>query len=158
MHVQVCWKAQCPLCRAVHPLVEASSIAMFCHCFDIVKQAVHHVNPGQTPVICVDQPLFEKMKQLQWSMNTMNGEDKFVMLLGGLHTEMIAFKVLGHWLLGRSSNISRNCHPRSCRIFSLCFPCHKNQACSSSNCCSIVHFAKQSIHWLCCSFSRITQK
>ena len=82
-------------------------------------------------------------------MNTMYGEDKFVILLGGLHTEMIAFKVLGHWLQGSgwvdaltSAEIAT---PEVAESF-LCFPCHKNQACSSSNCCSIVHFAKQSIH------------
>ena len=56
--------------------------------------------PTQTSVITVNQPLFAKIKQLQWSMVNLYGEDKFVLLLGGLHTETTANKVLGHWLEG----------------------------------------------------------
>ena len=33
-------------------------------------------------------------------MDNLCGKDKFVLLLGGLHTEMTANKVLGHWLEG----------------------------------------------------------
>ena len=33
-------------------------------------------------------------------MDNLYGKDKFVLLLGGLHTEMTANKVLGHWLEG----------------------------------------------------------
>ena len=33
-------------------------------------------------------------------MDNLYGEDKFVLLLGGLHTEMTANKVLGHWSEG----------------------------------------------------------
>lgn len=62
-----------PSINAMLPLFaeEASSTSMLCHCFDVIKAAVHHANPGQTPVITVDQPLFAKMKQLQWSMDNM---------------------------------------------------------------------------------------
>ena len=33
-------------------------------------------------------------------MATLYGEDKFVILLGGLHTEVTGYKVLSHWLEG----------------------------------------------------------
>ena len=33
-------------------------------------------------------------------MDNLYGKDKFVLLLGGLHTEMTANKVLSHWLEG----------------------------------------------------------
>ena len=79
---------------------EASSPAMVRHSFEVIRAAVQHINPGQTPVICVDQPLFAVGKQLQWSLDSEYGEDKFVLLLGGLHTEMTSYKMLGHWLEG----------------------------------------------------------
>lgn len=91
-----------PSINAMLPLFaeEASSPSMLRHCFDVIKAAVQYINPGQIPVISVDQPLFAKMKQLQWSMDRVYGEDKFVLLLGGLHIEMTGYKALGHWLEG----------------------------------------------------------
>lgn len=87
-----------PSVNAMLPLFveEASSHTMLRHCLEVVKSAVQHLNPGQTPVISVDQPLFANLKQLQWHMSELYGEDKFVMLVGGLHTEMTEFKALGH--------------------------------------------------------------
>ena len=78
---------------------EASSFAMLRHCLLVVQAAIHHFNPGQTPVICVDQPLFAKLKQIQWSDETYS-EDNFVILFGGFHIEMTALKVLGNLLQG----------------------------------------------------------
>ena len=83
---------------------------MLRHCFEVIQTAVQHVNPSQIPVICVDQPLFAKMKQLQWSMDSLYGEDKFVILLGGLHTEMICYKALSWkvvvgWKLSKRQNL-----------------------------------------------------
>ena len=70
------------------------------HCFNVIQAAVQFVNPEQIPIISVDQLLFAKMKQLQWSMDRLYGEDKFVLLLRGRHTEMASYRVLGHWLEG----------------------------------------------------------
>ena len=91
-----------PSVNAMLPLFqhEASSPAIVRHSFEVIQAAVQHINPGQTPVICVDQPLIAQGKQLQWSLDSEYGEDKFVLLLGGLHTEMTSFKMLGHWLEG----------------------------------------------------------
>ena len=39
---------------------------MIRHSMDVVKNAVEHLNPGQTPVVTFDQPLFALAKQIQW--------------------------------------------------------------------------------------------
>ena len=71
---------------------------MMRRCLEVVRAAVQRVNPGQVPVVTVDQPLFAKMKQIQWAIPSLYGEDKFIILLGGFHTELTLYKVLGHWL------------------------------------------------------------
>ena len=54
---------------------------------DVIKRAVEHLNPGQAPVLTVDQPLFAIAKIIQW---------KFVVLLGGLYIEMATLATLGY--------------------------------------------------------------
>ena len=54
----------------------------------------------QTPVVTFDQPLFALAKQIQWKWPEEYGEEKFVILFGGLHIEMAALKTLGDWLQG----------------------------------------------------------
>ena len=76
-------------------LENAHSLAMILHSMNAVQSAVHHVNPTKTPVIAVDQPLFALAKQLQWKLVSGHGEDKLVVMFGGLHIEMTAFNVLG---------------------------------------------------------------
>ena len=78
----------------------AHSLAMILHSMNVVQSVVCHVNNAQTPVIAVDQPLFALAKQIQWKLVNSHGEDKFVVMFGGLHIEMTAFKVLGKWLDG----------------------------------------------------------
>ena len=79
---------------------ESKSVAMMRHSLDIVKKAVEHLNPGQVPIVTFDQPLFTLAKQIQWCWPDIYGEDHFVIILGGLHTEMAVFRCLGHWLDG----------------------------------------------------------
>ena len=69
-------------------LDSAHTVAMIRHSVDVVKNAVEHVNPGQTPVITLDQPLFALAKQIQWKWPEKYGEDKMVVMCGGLHIEM----------------------------------------------------------------------
>ena len=76
----------------------SNSLAMMRHSMMVIKKSVDFVNPGQTPVITADQPLYALLKQSQWTWPDQYGEDKFVIVLGGLHQEMAAYKVLGHWL------------------------------------------------------------
>ena len=56
------------------------------------------LNPGQVPVIAMDQPLFAVAKQLQWKWLDIYGEKKYVIMFGGLHIEMAFLKVIGGWL------------------------------------------------------------
>ena len=73
---------------------------MILHSMNVIRSAVHYINRGQTPVITLDQPLFAIAKQIQWNWPASHGENQFVIMLGGLHIEMTAFKVLGNWLDG----------------------------------------------------------
>ena len=93
--------------RAICPTVllpmfqeSAHTVAMIRHSIDVVKTAVNHVNPGQAPVVTFDQPLFALAKQIQWKWPEKYGEDKVVVMFGGLHIEMAALKTLGDWLDG----------------------------------------------------------
>ena len=81
-------------------LENAHSDAMILHSMNVIKSAVQHLNPRQATVITLDQPLYAIAKQIQWNWPASHGEDKFVIMLGGLHIEMAAFKVLGNWLDG----------------------------------------------------------
>ena len=62
--------------------------AMVWHGMKIISQATNYINPGQTPVMEVDQPLFTLAKQLQWNFPQSEiGEDSFLVTLGALHIE-----------------------------------------------------------------------
>lgn len=73
----------------------AHSVAMIKHAMDKVKEITSFLNPGQTPVITADQPLFVLAKQIQWEWPNLYGENKFVVMFGGLHIEMACFRILG---------------------------------------------------------------
>ena len=77
---------------------QAKSPAMIKHGMNVIKQAVELLNPGQVPVIAVDQPLYSLAKNIQWQYPATHGEDKFVIMFGGLHIEMAFLKVIGDWL------------------------------------------------------------
>lgn len=70
------------------------------HGMNLIKDATEHVNPGQIPVLTVDQPLYAIDKKIQWIWPATYGEDKYVVLTGGLHIEMVMLKVMGDWLEG----------------------------------------------------------
>ena len=70
------------------------------HSFNAIKRAVHHLNPEQIPVITFDQPLYALAKQIQWTWPDEYGEDKYVVMFGGLYIEMAVLKTLGDWLRG----------------------------------------------------------
>lgn len=83
------------------PLIrdQAHSVATIKHCMQKIRDTVAFLNPGQTPVIAADQPLFALAKQIQWQWPEY-GEDKFVIMFGGLHIEMAALRSLGTMLEG----------------------------------------------------------
>ena len=82
------------------PLFEedAATVAMIRHSLDVIKKATDLINPGQAPVVTVDQPLFAIAKNIQWKWPLVYGEEKFVILFGGLHIELAALKTLGDLL------------------------------------------------------------
>uniref|UniRef100_H3APT7 Uncharacterized protein n=1 Tax=Latimeria chalumnae TaxID=7897 RepID=H3APT7_LATCH len=64
------------------------------------QHTIQHLNPGQTPVITMDQPLYSLVKQIQWTWLENLGEENYVVMLGGLHIEMAVLHMLGEWLDG----------------------------------------------------------
>lgn len=74
----------------------ANSFAMIAHSMRVLKSAV---NPSQTPVIALDQPLFALAKQIHWTIAELS-EANLVVMLGGLYIEMASLKMLGKWLSG----------------------------------------------------------
>jgi len=79
---------------------EAKSVAMIRHSMDVVRDAVKVLNPEQVPVIAFDQPLYAIAKSIQWNFPASHGKDLFVVMIGGLHVEMAALKMLGDLLEG----------------------------------------------------------
>ena len=73
----------------------SKSAAMIGHAMGVVKKAVNHVNPNQTSVIALNQPLYAIAKQIQWNWNNIYGEENFVIMMRALHIEMAALKTLG---------------------------------------------------------------
>ena len=73
---------------------KAASPAMMKHVMSIAISVTKKMNSGQTPVLFLDQPLYAIAKQLQWQHNEL-GEDKLVIMLGGLHIEMAIINVIG---------------------------------------------------------------
>ena len=68
------------------------------HAMDIFIALTSFLNPGQIPVCSTDLPIYVLGKQYQWAYPDKYGEDKFVWLLGGLHSEMAAWSMLGRLL------------------------------------------------------------
>ena len=63
----------------------------------VIAEATEHVNHGQVPVLTVDQPLFAIAKKIPWSWPDVYGDSKYVVMMGGLHIEIVLLNVLGHW-------------------------------------------------------------
>ena len=61
---------------------------------------MEYLNPGQIPVTTFDQPLFALAKFVQWKWPDTHGENKQVVMLGGLHTEMALWSTIGNLLDG----------------------------------------------------------
>lgn len=76
------------------------STAMIRHSMDIIMNSVKHLNENQSPVIAFDQPLFAIAKQIQWKWPEIYGEDKLIIMFGGLPIKLAALKTIGDWLEG----------------------------------------------------------
>lgn len=91
-----------PTTIALMPLFreESHSFATILHCMKTNQEATQLLNPGQKPVLTMDQPLYALGKQIQWKFPDVYGEDKYVMMLGPLHIEMAGLKMIGDLLDG----------------------------------------------------------
>ena len=65
-----------PAIIALRPLLRdgAHSPAMVKHGMHIIQQIMVRVNPGQIPVLTVDQPLYAIAKKIQWTWPDECGE------------------------------------------------------------------------------------
>ena len=81
---------------AILPLLweQAHSVATVRHVMK-VKETLTYLNRDQIPVITADQPIYAVLKQIQWQWPEQSGENKFVIMFGGLHIEMAALKSIG---------------------------------------------------------------
>ena len=77
---------------------KAASPAMVKHAMDMFIAITDFLNHGQIPVCSTDLPIYVLGKQYQWAHPEKYGENKFVWLLGGLHSEMAAWSMLGRLL------------------------------------------------------------
>ena len=66
---------------------DSHSVTLMIHAFKLIKKVTDFLYPGQTPVMIFDQPLYAVAKNIQWNMPERYGEDKLVVMLGGLHIE-----------------------------------------------------------------------
>lgn len=91
-----------PTITALLPLFyeKADTPTMIKHGMDVLREATSLLNPGQVPVITLDQPLFALAKAIQWKWPAEYGEDKFVVMLGGLHLQMAMWSTVGDLLDG----------------------------------------------------------
>lgn len=89
-----------PAISALLPLFyeKAATPAMIKHGMNVLKQTTNFINPQQIPVITLDQPLFALAKMVQWKWPETLGEDKYVVMFGGLHLEMALWNTLGDLL------------------------------------------------------------
>ena len=77
-------------------LESSTSPPMAWHAMGVLKKAIAYLNPGQTPVMVADQPLFTLAKKLQWKYPESElGEKSFLVLLGAMHTEKMLWSVSG---------------------------------------------------------------
>ena len=77
---------------------KSASAAMVKHGMDVQRQATEFLNPGQIPVTAVFAPVFALAKLVQWKWPNTHGEDKYVVMMGGLHIEMAIWSTIGDYL------------------------------------------------------------
>ena len=77
---------------------KAATPAMIKHGMDVVRLATEYLNPEQIPVIAFDAPLYSLAKFIQWRWSDTHGEDKIIVMFGGLHIEMAMWNTYGDYL------------------------------------------------------------
>ena len=62
-------------------LENAHATAYLNHVMNLVKEAVEHLNPNQTPVLTMGQLLSAKAKEIQWLWPDSFGNNKYVIMI-----------------------------------------------------------------------------
>lgn len=75
--VNICNSAMLPLLKD-----NINSLSVVRHSMSIIISAMSKVNPGQVPTITGDEPVFARLKTIQWLYPEQYGEDKIVVMLG----------------------------------------------------------------------------
>ena len=124
---------------------EAKSAAMIKHAMDVIKSCIDYLNPGQVPVIAVDQPLYAIAKQIQWKWNNLYGETKFVIMFGGLHIEVTRWMAgkerMDNCIDGRRSSLSGNS-----KFIPEGVKCYSNKAGASNHSNQLVYHSNQLVY------------
>ena len=79
---------------------KAATASVIKHVMDVLRQAIHLLNPGQISVMAVGAPLNTLANYIQWNCLETHGEDQYVVVLGGLHIDQTMWKTLGDYLEG----------------------------------------------------------
>ena len=97
---QRCNTETTPGLGALLPLFQekAATFSMIKHGIDVLKKITEYLNPEQVPVLACDQPLFALVKYVQWTRPDSYGENRLIPMLGGLHTEINFWKLVGNLL------------------------------------------------------------
>ena len=107
------------------------------HAMDVIQASTSYLNPGQIPIIAMDQPLYAIAKQIQWKWSDQYGERKFVIMFGGLHLGIAFLKLLGGWLEGarkdNCTNERRCCLGGNSRLVSQSIKCLSYEACTANH-------------------------
>ena len=92
--------ATCKDTSAMMPILrdDSKSPATIKHLINVLIQSINFLNPGQTAVIGLDQPLYALAKRIQWHQPLLYGEKKLVVMLGALHIEMVMLSCIGDLL------------------------------------------------------------
>lgn len=77
---------------------KAATISMVSHGMNVIQHVTQYLNPGQIPIITLDQPLYAIAKYCQWKWPVSRGEKMYVVMLGGLHIEMALWNICGDLL------------------------------------------------------------
>ena len=71
---------------------------MIKHGMNVLRLATEFLNPEHIPVVTFDAPLSALAKFTQWKWPDMHGEEKFIVMFGGLHIEMAMWRTYGDYV------------------------------------------------------------
>ena len=107
----------------------------------IINSGVRNLPFTYHPCVCCIWLVIYLPFKSRWKKDCLN---LFIVMLGGLHIEIAAFRTIGDWLQN-SGWVSAFCICRNNGISFEDITCNPNQTCSSSNSLLIAHFYSESL-------------